>query len=131
MIIGYYAGLLGLLLVFLTLRIVRLRWKYKIGIGDGGEHALSKAIRVHSNFIEYVPLALLLIYMVEMQQTSLVLMHGLGSALFIARVLHVFGLSKTSQTSFGRTVGTILTLLVLAISAGLLIFGFVRATYVM
>ena len=44
MIIGYYAGLLGLFFVFLTLRIVRLRWKYKVGIGDGGEHVLAKAI---------------------------------------------------------------------------------------
>ena len=70
MIIGYYAGLLGLLFIFLTLRIVRMRWKYKVGIGDGGEHVLAKAIRVHSNFIEYVPLALLLLYLVEMQQTK-------------------------------------------------------------
>ncbi len=131
MIIGYYAGLLGLLFIFLTLRIVRMRWKYKVGIGDGGEHVLAKAIRVHSNFIEYVPLALLLLYLVEMQQTSIVLMHALGAALFIARVLHAFGLSKTSKVSFGRTAGVLLTLGVLGVSSFLLIFGFVRAYYVM
>lgn len=131
MIIGYYAGLLGLLFVFLTLRVVRLRWVYKVGIGDGGEHVLSKAVRVHSNFTEYVPLALLLIYMVEMQYTSLVLMHGLGGALFVARILHAFGLSKTSKTSFGRAGGTIITTLILALCSGLLIFSFMRANYVM
>jgi len=131
MIIGYYAGLLGLLFVFLTLRIVRLRWKYKVGIGDGGEHVLAKAIRVHSNFVEYVPFAVILIYMVEVQQTNAILLHGFGGALFVARVLHAFGLSKTSKTSFGRAAGTIITSLILLASSSLLILSFIKANYAM
>ena len=36
------------------------RNRHKIGIGDGGDKALARKIRVHGNFVEYVPLGLLL-----------------------------------------------------------------------
>ncbi|MAH04557.1 MAG: MAPEG family protein [Pseudomonadota bacterium] len=130
MIIGYYAGLLGLLFIVLTARIIRLRWKLRVGIGDGGEHILNKAIRVQSNFVEQVPLALLLIYLVEMQMSNIVLLHGLCSALLIGRVLHAFGLSKTSKTSFGRFVGMILTLSVTLVASLLLIYSYLKSNHI-
>lgn len=131
MIIGYYAGLLAILFLVLTLRVVKMRWKYKVGIGDGGEHELTKAIRVHANFIEYVPFALILIYMLEMQQTNVYLIHFLGAGLFLARVMHAFGLTKTSKTSFGRSGGAIFTLLLILITACCLIYAFIKSNYVL
>ena len=104
MIIGYYAALLALLFIFLTLRVGRARMQTKIGIGDGGDHNLQKAIRAHANFAEFVPLALLLLFMIEMQQSSVLLLHTLGALLFVGRVLHALGLSKTSKLSFLKAI---------------------------
>ena len=60
-IVLLYAALLGLILVYLSYRVVSYRVKYKVGIGDGGNTKLARAIRVQGNFVEYVPIALLLI----------------------------------------------------------------------
>src|SRR4030095_12623538 len=59
------AGLLGLLAVSLTLGVAHLRGKKKIFLGDGGDKEMLAAIRAHANFMEFVPLSLLLIYMVS------------------------------------------------------------------
>tara|TARA_R110002124_G_scaffold129483_1_gene290880 strand:- start:179171 stop:179581 length:411 start_codon:yes stop_codon:yes gene_type:complete len=129
MIIGYYAALLALLFIFLTLRVGRARMQTKIGIGDGGDHNLQKAIRAHANFAEFVPLALLLLFMIEMQQSSVLLLHTLGALLFVGRVLHALGLSKTSKLSFGRMVGAGLTALVITVSALWLLYAFSSSHY--
>ena len=65
-IVLLYAALLGLILIYLSYRVVSYRVKYKIGIGDGGNTKLARAIRVQGNFVEYVPVALLLIFFVEL-----------------------------------------------------------------
>jgi hypothetical protein len=56
-----YVGLMALLLVGLSVRVIRLRYRHKVEIGDGGVPELQRSIRAHANFIEYVPIALLLI----------------------------------------------------------------------
>ena len=78
---GLYAGLLGLLLIVLSMRVVQNRWRAKVGLGHGGDKALRKAIRIHGNFIEYVPLALLLMALIEMNGAQPPWLHGLGGAL--------------------------------------------------
>jgi len=60
-----YAGLLGLLFVGLSLWVVARRVRARAASGDGGDPALSDAIRAHGNFAEYVPLALILMAMGE------------------------------------------------------------------
>ncbi len=59
-----YAALLAILFVVLSIRTIRLRRSLKIGVGDAGNYKMLRAIRVHSNFSEYVPLAVLLIFFV-------------------------------------------------------------------
>ena len=56
-----YAALLALLFVALSWRTIGLRRRYCVAVGDGGQPELLRAMRVHANFAEYVPLALLLI----------------------------------------------------------------------
>ena len=56
-----YAALCGLLLLALAALVVRARWKYRTGLGVGTEPGMERAVRVHANFVEYVPLALLLL----------------------------------------------------------------------
>ena len=53
------AGLHGLVLPALVVPIVRIRRGRRIGLGDGGDAELLRRIRVHANFIEYVPTVLI------------------------------------------------------------------------
>lgn len=61
-----YIALLTLLLLVLSGRIIRLRWRDRIGMGIGDSKDLEVAVRIHGNFIEYVPLALLILVIMEM-----------------------------------------------------------------
>lgn len=114
-----YAGLLGLFYVGLSFRVIGLRKKHKIGINHGEEMELARAIRVHANFAEYVPIALILILLLELNQTSNWLLHVLGASLLIGRVLHSMGLSKSAGTSAPRFIGMILTFLMIIVASAL------------
>ena len=105
MITALYAGLLGLLLVYLSARVILGRQKHLVDIGDGGQPALARAIRTQGNFTEYVPLALLLILVLEVLGTRPIVLHGLGLALILARLAHLQGFGLSKGTSGGRTIG--------------------------
>jgi uncharacterized protein len=112
-----YAGLLALLLLMLALRVIRLRWKLRVGLGDGGDKAMSRAIRIHGNAAEHVPIALLLLLVAELNHADSALLHACGIALVVARVLHAVGLGRSTGASWQRTVGTVGTFTVIAILA--------------
>lgn len=114
-ITGIYAALSALLLLALSLRIVRLRWKHQVGLGGGGEAELQRAIRVQGNFIEYVPLILLLMATAESQRAAAIFLHVVGVALIVARLLHAQGLSQSPGRTPGRFIGTSTTWLILAV----------------
>ena len=113
-----YAGFLGIILFGLSMRVVRVRQRLQVKLGSGGHDELERAIRAHANFVEYVPMTLLLLYLVESSATMpLWVIHVLGLALVVARLLHGFGLNRTSGLSAGRWWGTAVTWLVLLILA--------------
>ncbi len=114
---AFYAGLLSLIYIALTIRIIQLRWKHKVGIGHGESTELHRAIRVHGNFSEYVPLALVLMLLLELQNTAEGTLHLLGAMLLIGRVFHAMGLGKRAGTSLGRTIGGICTYLMIIVAA--------------
>lgn len=114
---GFYASLLGLLYIGLAINIILLRKKFKVGINDGGNKDLAKAIRVHGNFAEYVPIALILLASYELNGASAMVLHVLGAALVVGRVLHVIGLTKTIGLSVQRQVGMLSTFFVILILA--------------
>jgi uncharacterized membrane protein YecN with MAPEG domain len=110
-----YAGALALLFIGLSARVSRLRGTTKIGIGYGENRDLARAIRVHGNFSEYVPLALVLMLIVENTALPQWCTHGLGLALVVGRVLHAYGLSVSAGVTASRFVGTTLTWLVVLV----------------
>jgi len=115
-----YAALLALVLLALSYNVVRLRRRHQIGIGTGGNEELARAVRAQANFCEYVPLALLLLALIEFSARAPGWsLHLLGFALVVGRVLHGFGLARSSGASKGRVAGTLLTWLVLLSGAGL------------
>lgn len=104
---AFCATLAALVLVYLGLsrRVILLRHRHKVGIGDGGHPDLARAIRVHSNFAEWVPLALLALLAADLRGGSDSLVAVLGAVLVLARVAHAEGLTRTSGSSPFRTAG--------------------------
>ena len=67
-ITAVYAAISALLVVALSFRVIRLRLSTRTGIGDGGHQDLARCIRAHANAVEYLPLALLLLLLVDADQ---------------------------------------------------------------
>lgn len=127
MILPSYAAILALLYVALSIRTLRLRRTLRIAIGDAGNERMLRAMRVHSNFAEYVPLGLILIYLVETLGAQPLLVHGLCLCLLAGRAAHAFGVSRLQEDYRFRVAGMALTfttlilasLWLLAVSLGL------------
>lgn len=117
MIISLYAGLLGLIYLMMSAYVIKGRFKNKVSLGDGGNNDMQKRVRVHGNFAEYVPFALVLLFLMEYNGASNLSIHVLGIILIVARLLHPIGLITKEGASNWRAGGTILTFLVLLISA--------------
>ena len=108
-----FAALHVLLMLALLVPISRHRHAHRIGLGDGGDKLLARRIRVHGNFVEYVPFALLLLGLLELCGLPSAWLLAYGTALLLARLLHAFGLSRSGGYSIGRFTGTALTWLLL------------------
>jgi uncharacterized membrane protein YecN with MAPEG domain len=122
MVTPLYAGLLVLLFIVLSLRVIHARRGEKVSLGDGGSPAMLRLIRGHANFVEYVPLALLLMAILEISRHSIYVLHALGILLVAGRVLHGYALSFTQTFRFGRTAGAAVTIAVLLIEAALCLY---------
>jgi uncharacterized membrane protein YecN with MAPEG domain len=112
------AGLLALLLFILSAVVVAGRVKFKVNLGDGGNAAMRQRIRAQANFVEYVPLALILLFLVEKESIGpRWLVVAMGAVLVVARLWHAQGLLTSEGTSAGRFMGTNLTWLVILAGA--------------
>jgi uncharacterized membrane protein YecN with MAPEG domain len=123
-----YAGLLALFFVMLSARVVNLR-RRGIIFGDNGDVGVIRIVRAQANFAEYVPLALLMLGLLEMGRFSIYLLHALGIALLIARLFHGLALSFGWQMRFGRVAGAALTFIVLLIEAVLCLYQGLRGQW--
>lgn len=121
-ITGIYAALAAILVVFLSVRVVMYRRSHRIGLGDGDDAELRKRIRAQGNAVEYVPLCLVLLLLLELNQTAPMLLHVFGVVLIVARIAHAWGVSQHSGVSPGRAVGIVLTFALLLVMALLLLW---------
>jgi uncharacterized membrane protein YecN with MAPEG domain len=122
-IVPTYAAILGLLFIYLSRRVIKTRRRERIAVGDGGNPHMQRAIAVHNNFAQYVPLALLLLAFLEMQQGSTILIQILCAALLIARLLHAYGVSQMRENFRFRIAGILMTFGVIGLTALLLLFS--------
>ena len=58
---GFYISITAILVIVFAMRVVKLRRKYKIGIGSSDNKELRIASRVHANLIENAPIAMILL----------------------------------------------------------------------
>ena len=117
-----HAAILGLIYVVLSVQVVLARTSGKVNLGSGEtpEAASSEmaatplyvAVRCHANFAEYVPLALLLIALIELRTGPTLMVKLLGAALVLARIMHPVGMRMKAPNPF-RAGGFALTLIVL------------------
>jgi hypothetical protein len=117
-----YAALLALLYVYLSVRTIGVRRRVQVALGAGENPEMLRAMRVHANFAEYVPLALILIFLVEAQGTAAWLVHALGAVLLLGRCLHAYGVSQVKETFVFRVSGMAMTFTALGTAAGLILF---------
>ena len=122
MITAFYAALFGIFFTVLTLRVLALRgvtplkW---LAFNNFGAQALERSVRAHGNFIEYVPMVLLMMYFAEAAELSPLRVLITGSLLLLGRVMHgiCFGFMKFNMPlRFGGMVLTLLALINISVS---------------
>ena len=112
-----FAAVFAVFFVLLSINVIRARRQHKVGIGTGRNKSVERAMRVHANFAEYVPFALLLITLLELNKASNLLLIGLSSLLLVGRLVHAFGVSMENERFTYRVSGMVMTFTVILIAA--------------
>ncbi|MGJ8662462.1 MAG: MAPEG family protein [Marinicella sp.] len=118
-ITGLYASILALIIIWLCYKVVVFRRKKRVDIGDGGDTTGIRHIRAQQNAVEYIPIALILFAAYELNGGNHMLLHGIGIAFVLGRLIHPSGLVNGKGATFGRFYGTLITWLVILLLAGL------------
>ena len=120
-----WVGLHILLMGYLKLRVGATRSKTKVGFGDGDNEQMQRSLRVQGNAVEDVPITLIGLVMLALVTAPLWLIHAAGGVLLGSRLLHAFGLGKSSGVTFGRLVGTLGSVIAMvAVAIGCIYFSF-------
>ena len=124
-ITALYAGLCGLLIIYLAFNVTGFR-KRKVSEGHPDFNAMQVAIRAHGNAVEYIPIALLLLFLAEQNGTAAIWLHILGAAFVASRVGHAWGYTTTQGGAHpGRFFGTATCFFVIVALAVINIVSFV------
>ena len=114
-ITAVFTALLAMMLVGLSIRVTILRARKKISFFDGGDPELGRALRAQGNFIEYVPMALILMGLMEGMGARHWFVYAFGAVLLAARFAHAWGLY--AGVFQARVVGTSATWTLLVVGA--------------
>lgn len=119
-----YTPILALIFCVLSLLVVIQRRKADVPFGDGDIAPLRSAVRAHGNFAEYVPLAIILLALLEYSGFNESALNGLFIALILARISHataMFSIVKSKLYFVTRVFGALTTWLIILGSAILLL----------
>lgn len=119
-ITALYAGLLAIFALYLSFQAGTFRGKSGVILlhGDPVNWELTEKVRRHQNFLEYVPMLLILMGLIEINGGSIMFIHVVGVLLILARIAHATGLRHDSMSSPGRTIGAAGTALLTLVTAG-------------
>lgn len=109
-ITAIYASLLAFLFLLLSVRVIVQRREARVEIGHGESRELLRRSRVHANFAEYVPVALILLALAESMKVPSVVLHALGLMLVAGRTVHAYALSRNPHILRLRVLGMWMTL---------------------
>lgn len=121
-ILAAYLAIIALpLAIHVTVRRAVIGFKagviHKAAFGDAGDPLLRNSIRAFGNFIEYVPLALLLFALLELQGAPDGLIWGLGVAFVVGRVIHGVSMTFIPHIPPPRALAMVATYTAYAVSA--------------
>ena len=122
-IIPLYAGIFGLGLAALGIRAILLGRRQEVGADDEANLKHAKAMQAFNNFTEYVPLALLLLWFLELRSESRLFLHVLCLVFLIGRVSHAGGVSQVNENYRFRVAGMGLTFFVIITASVRLLIG--------
>ena len=127
---AFYAVVFVVLKLIFVWRVVALRQKLGVGIGDGGHRELNVASRIHGNYIETMPLMLVLMFIVEMNGVAYAALHTVGGLFLISRMAHAWGMHEGQGRAHpARVVGVLGTWLALLGACGLLVYNVMTIRY--
>ncbi len=78
----------GLLILLLTIKVVQIRRRDGVVLGDNDNRTLAKAIRGHANAVEQLPIALILMGLSEAQGAALPVLGVVALVLLVGRTMH-------------------------------------------
>jgi uncharacterized membrane protein YecN with MAPEG domain len=110
------AAVLTIIFIRLSFAVIGLRTKNKVGLGNGGNEELERAIRAQGNFAEYVPFGLILIACLELNGAPWWLVAIPGITLITGRLIHAKGINVPPPDFSKRILGmkfTFMTLIAL------------------
>jgi len=110
------AGLLGLIFLVLSVRVISVRGSTKVMFGDGGDQTLLSRMRAQANFAEYAPILLILLGLVEYINGTNMLVAGAGWVIVLSRLCHAIGMARPAPNLFRMLgmVGTFIPLVALS-----------------
>ena len=115
------AAAAAVLHIWLAARVSQLRNRHKVSIGDGGNEALHRRIRAHGNYVENMPVVLILLALVELAGGDPRILWGAAIIFMVSRLLHAFGMDRPSPSRL-RMFGMMGNMLALLILVGYAIF---------
>ena len=117
-----YTAILALIMIFLAYMTSARRKEAKINLGTGNDDVMERRSRAFGNFIEFTPMFILLMAMIEMQGYGTEYVHALGIVTVIGRILHAMGMTKSIKIINGRFVGAILTYISLFVAGAFVLY---------
>lgn len=116
----FYASLFAIFALVLSFGAGSTRGKAGVSIlfGDPVNMELAEKVRRHQNFLEYVPMFLIVFAAVELNGGSHMFLFVVGDLLIIARIAHAIGLKHDNMGHIGRLIGAGGTALLTLVTAG-------------
>jgi uncharacterized membrane protein YecN with MAPEG domain len=110
------ASVLALLCLILAVRVSAGRAKNNVIMGDGGNADMIIRMRTHANFVEYVPILLVLMGLLELGGGNRTVLIIFGVVLVLTRIMHAVGMARPAPSAL-RAIGATGTFLLLLLGA--------------
>lgn len=128
MIVSLYTALFMGLIIWLSLKVVGFRHEYRISLGDGDNLKLKNAIAAQHNAIEYIPMGVLMLLLLELSEISFWLIHLSALLLLLGRLIHAKAMLSDSIPL--RVRGMQITIWSLIFLIGLNVYAYIDKTFI-
>jgi uncharacterized membrane protein YecN with MAPEG domain len=85
------------MLIALSIKIIRARRKYGVGIGDADNIEIRRCIRAQANFTEYTPIFLIILGFAEFKDLPIWAVNFFGILFLAGRIMHAYSLLNHEQ----------------------------------